>query len=152
VTLLDSATIPSPFDWTKQAAWFPVDHQMYVTDLNGPTVKRSPGGPGIPWETIFTFPSSAIGDKVVYVPRGAGELWATGADPLNVASWDGTTLTIHTEVPALDTGGDTNALTGIGYYAGRVWLAARDGASGIAIFREDIGVSPGGVSRLLQEI
>jgi hypothetical protein len=94
---------------------------------------------GEPWTEVYRFTQATILDHVVHVPRGGGELWATGHEPFEVArSLDGVTWMREASVPAFRTGSDTNHLTAIAYYQGRVWLFARDAAQNrIRVWRED---------------
>jgi len=130
-----------PGEDISHAAWFPVTGHLYVigdlSDGGGKTVYRFIGGA---WVGVYTFPTSTTGDHVVYVPRGAGELWAVGMNPLQVArSLDGTTWE-DAGLPEVATGVDSNHLTALGYYCGRVWVAARSVPLGtIRMFREALG-------------
>jgi hypothetical protein len=135
-----SAVTDPPGADISQAAWFPGSGHMYVTgDLSdsNPRVWRSSNGAA--WSEVLNA-GSGTGDHVVYVPRGAGELWATFHDPLKVyKSLDGSNW-VNQGLPELDTDLDTNHLTALGYYCGRVWVASRHAGSGvIRIYRENIG-------------
>lgn len=119
----------------SQAAWFPKTGHMYVvgdlSDKNGRTVYRWSGG----WESVVTVSLSTTLDHVVYVPRGSGELWVVGMNPLQVLSTlDGSLWSEH-GLPRVETGDDTNHVTALGYYGGRVWVAARESGR-TRIFRE----------------
>jgi hypothetical protein len=141
-TYLDGVRIADPPGADISSAnWFPVSGHMYVCGAlkrgAGAVIARSANGE--PWTEVYRFTQATILDHVVHVPRGGGELWATGHEPFEVArSLDGVTWTREASVPAFRTGSDTNHLTAIAYYQGRVWLFARDAAQNrIRVWRED---------------
>ena len=72
------------------------------------------------------------------MPRGAGELWATGHDPFQVAySTDGSTWTEEATIPSFETGEDTNHLTAIAFWKDSIWVLARDaGQSNTRVFTD----------------
>lgn len=157
----------APADGIRQASWYPPVGKMFVT-MRGPShnVRRGDDAPsgvvGPVWAIVHSF--EGIASHVLYIPRGDGELWAVGQDPLDVVVSPSGAVGEWAAVQGLprmqnSPGGASspanatiNHNTAIGFYAGRVWIAARDqGAQKIRVYREDIegtGVSGGGAAAL----
>lgn len=137
-TYRNSVVMPDPPGHDiSQAAWFPPSGHLYVIGELAGTSQRVSRFIGGNWATVLTMSQAARGDHVVYVPRGPGELWAVGHQPLQVyMSLNGTTWT-DAGLPAIASGSDSNHLTALGFYLGRVWVAVRDAGAGLTrIYRE----------------
>lgn len=138
-------------DGIRSASFFPRTGHMYVACRGTSNAfRRFRNGA---WELVLS--ASGKADHVKFVPRGAGELWAVGMDPLEVwMSVDGVNWVRQTSIPSYmqSSGSETNNLTAIGFYRGRVWLAARDQSAGlIRVYRENIAPS-GGTAQMSQVI
>jgi hypothetical protein len=104
---------------------------------------------GSSWARVHTFQSAQKADHVTVIPRGDGELWATGQAPFE-AAWtlDGVTWTREATLPAFVTAGtpqgtDTNHRTAIAYWQGAVWVFARDhGAGTCRVFTDQTETPP----------
>jgi hypothetical protein len=153
---------PPPGGDISSANWFPVTGHMYTigaigsgnTDRN--QINRSANGDE--WEHVYTLPHAHLGDHILYVPRGEGELWAVGHDPFEAAyTLDGETWTLEESVPSFATGVDTNHITAVAYWGPDnddekdrgVWLFAYDATADACRIFTDHGA---GGALLLQVI
>lgn len=155
-TFVGGGEIPSPPGGDiSHAAWFPVTEQMYVCGgLSGNEHSTAVSAfRNEHWEQVFALPSSIRADHVQHVPRGGGELWVSGHGPLQVFySLDGSTW-VDAGLPALGASEDTNHQTALCYYAGRVWVLARDADAGVTrAYREARPSVLGGGRRRVQII
>lgn len=129
----------------SHAAWFPTTSLMYVTGNlagGGPRNTVSASASGDTWATVLTFSEASFGDHVLYVPRGEGEFWAVGANPLEAHyTLDGSEWVREDTLPSFGQGDDTNHLTAIAYWQDGVWIFARDDAAGVTRVFRDAGVS-----------
>jgi hypothetical protein len=131
-----------------QGAWYTIGALAGGGGLRNAISRSVDGGT---WSEVHRFEVAALGDHILAVPRGVGELWAVGHDPLEVAwSLDGETWTRVPDIPPMATGTDTNHLTAIAYWQDAVWLFSRDAATNTCrVFRDKGG---GGGDVLFQVI
>jgi hypothetical protein len=128
VTYRAGEIIASPFPDLSSAIWW--NGAMYacngtIGEVRNQVARYDPDTDT--WNTVLEMSVASKSQHVINVPRGAGEFWVAGQDPLQVYhSFDGETFEEHTELPALNTGPDDNCTVAIGYFKGRVWLAAQD--------------------------
>ncbi|HJY45348.1 MAG TPA: hypothetical protein VJ301_12060, partial [Propionibacteriaceae bacterium] len=125
----------SPGRDISSACWFK-GHMYVVGALSGGAsqsqrnrISRSTDGSS--WGPVHTFQSATKGDHVVVIPRGDGELWATGHNPFEVAwTLDGVTWTREASLPSFPTHEESNHRTAVVYWRGAVWIFGRDQTAG----------------------
>jgi hypothetical protein len=137
---------PSPGGDIASACWF--KGYMYVigTVTRGserPANKISRSVDGSSWGEVYRLPSAQVGDHVVVVPRGDGELWAVGHHPFQAAwSLDGVTWTPEANLPSFPTHEEGNHRTAITWWQNGVWIFARDQTAGTCRVFTDQGETP----------
>jgi len=127
VAYLNGTAIEAPTSNVACAAEF--DGEMYAggNHMGGNTVWRWNGSG---WGAVHTMGASSHIDHLVAIPREPPEFYVVGHDPFQVyKSLDGNSWEDQL-LPTLPTGTDTNQLTALGYYNGRVWCASRDASIG----------------------
>jgi hypothetical protein len=124
-------------DGCNGANWFPTTGHMYVAARGGASNIYRYISSTNTWETVLNVANRA--DHILYIPRVPGELWALGKNPFQAwRSTNGVTWTLEFST-TYGMSLDTNQLTAIALYNGRIWLMAEDNDAGlIRIYREDI--------------